>query len=390
MVSAIDSNIINTASQAATAVNSPKKANSIKSLIKYANNETLVQAPDTFTNTAKSGASSSVFFEGIPFAFLLKRNKKLYGTLINEKMKALGQKNQQALQNLLHGKGNIFKRIGDFISTANKSVMEYSNIKSSVKTKFKEQKAAAKAAKRAAKTAGEKTVTNAAKEAAETAVKTTGNTAKTKTVSNAAAQSSAGKAVKSAGNKISNKFLKRITSSKFGKFMKSSGAGIMLAFSGIAECLTEVVPTFKELGAEKGLKQLGKSAVKVAGDTAGFIAGQQAGVAVGTAVGTAIFPGVGTAIGAAVGFVGGLLGSFVAGKITKAITGPSEREIAKEEQYNQAAEEIASDNTQLQELERAVSIKIQQESQNGELSEDALAALESLENLNNTDNPFAA
>ena len=38
---------------------------------------------------------------------------------------------------------------------------------------------------------------------------------------------------------------------KIGKYLKSSGAGIMVVFSGLAELFTEVVPTFKELGKEK-------------------------------------------------------------------------------------------------------------------------------------------
>ena len=38
--------------------------------------------------------------------------------------------------------------------------------------------------------------------------------------------------------------------------MKSSGAGFMIVFSGITETFTEVIPTFKELGKKKGMKQI--------------------------------------------------------------------------------------------------------------------------------------
>ena len=155
-------------------------------------------------------------------------------------------------------------------------------------------------------------------------------------------------------NKIKNILPESVISKfgKCGKFMKSSGAGFMLIFSGIAEGLTEVVPTFKELGFKKGIKQLGKSAVKVVGDTAGFIAGQAIGKTVGSIAGAklgavigSVVPGVGTAIGAAAGFVCGLLGSFLAGKLTKSITGPSEREIAKEKQQDAESSEIATIET---------------------------------------------
>ena len=366
MVSAIDTNIINKTQQ--TALNQTGKSASVKKLAKYVNNEALTQAPDTFTSTAKRGASSALLFERLPFAFLLKRNKKLNGKFINNEMKALGETNKQALQNLFGGKDKLSKRIADFIRTSNQSNRDYVDLRSNVKAQYKLDKLKEKLAKNPASEKLKSAVSKATEKAEATASKT------------------GAKAVE-AGIKNGSKL------GKFGKFIKSSGAGIMLVFSGITEVLTEVVPTFKELGAEKGLKQLGKSAIKVAGDTAGFIAGQQVGVAAGTAIGTAIFPGVGTAIGAAVGFVGGLLGSFVAGKITKAITGPSEREIAKEEQYNQAAEEIANDNNQLQELKDAASLKIQQEAElnGGQLSEDALIALETLENLEDSStNPFAA
>ena len=355
MVSAIDTNIINKTQQ--TALNQTGKSASVKKLAKYVNNEALTQAPDTFTSTAKSGASSALLFEGLPFAFLLNRNKKLNGKFINNEMKALGETNKQALQNLFGGKDKLSKRIADFIRTSNQSNRDYVDLRSNVKAQYKLDKLKEKLAKNPASEKLKSAVSKATEKAVEAGIKN--------------------------GSKLG----------KIGKFMKSSGAGMMLVFSGIAEAFSEVVPTFKELGAEKGLKQLGKSAIKVAGDTAGFIAGQQVGVALGTAIGTAIFPGVGTAIGAAVGFVGGLLGSFVAGKITKAITGPSEREIAKEEQYNQTAEEIANDNNQLQELKDAASLKIQQEAElnGGQLSEDALIALETLENLEDSStNPFAA
>lgn len=361
MVNGINTNnIINTQQVAADA---SKNSEQVKKLLKYTSGESIKEVPDTFVSNTKSGASSALLFEGLPFAFLLKRNKKLQGVFINDSMKELAQVNKKALENLLKGEGKLTTRIKDFIKTANESNKTYSEIKSAVKAQFKAEKAAAKLAKKGAETAAKETVETTAKKAAETAAKEAAKTA-----------------AKSAGKL-----------SKFTKFMKSSGAGFMLVFSGIIEGVTEVIPTFKELGKEKGMKQIGKSAVKVAGDTVGFIAGQQAGVAIGTAIGTAICPGIGSAIGAGVGFIGGLLGSWVMGKVTKAIVGKSEREIAKENQTNQIANEITNNDEKMQELKNETITKIQEEAviNNGQLSEDSQIALKTLENLDAT-NPFAA
>lgn len=361
MVNGINANNVINVQQVASDVSGG--TDQVKKLLRYTSGEAIKEVPDTFVSNTKSGASSALLFEGLPFAFLLKRNKKLQGVFINDSMKELAQVNKKALENLLKGEGKLTTRIKDFIKTANESNKTYSEIKSAVKAQFKAEKAAAKLAKKGAETAAKETVETTAKKAAETTAKEAAKTA-----------------AKSAGKL-----------SKFTKFMKSSGAGFMLVFSGIIEAATEVIPTFKELGTEKGIKQIGKSAVKVAGDTVGFIAGQQAGVAIGTAIGTAICPGIGSAIGAGVGFVGGLLGSFVMGKVTKAIVGKSEREIAKENQENNLAQEIVNNDEKMQELKEETMTKIQEEAaiNNGQLSEDSQIALDTLENLDST-NPFAA
>jgi len=115
--------------------------------------------------------------------------------------------------------------------------------------------------------------------------------------------------------------------------LKSGGFKGMAIIEGAIETFTEVVPAF-ELGTDKGIKQIGKSAVTVAGSAAGWCAGYAAGAAVGAkvgaAVGTAICPGVGTAVGAVIGLAGGLAGSWFGRKAAKAIVGKSEVEIAEE------------------------------------------------------------
>ncbi|MCD7780439.1 MAG: hypothetical protein LUH05_07190 [Candidatus Gastranaerophilales bacterium] len=372
------SNVINQTTEAA-------KKEDIQKLLKYVNNEALTEKPDTFTRAAKENLSSSSFFEGIPLFNLLRRNKKLNGSFISEEMKALGETNKKALNNIFKGEGKLTERIGNFIKTANESKRTYSDLKDIVKSKAKASKLGQKAAEKAAEAAANPNSSKLTKLADKAAQKAE------KAASKAAAKSAEQAAIKGAeqaaatGAKAAGKF------GKLGKFMKSSGATFMLAFSGITELATEVVPTFKELGNEKGMKQLGKSAVKVLGDTAGFVAGQQIGTAAGTAIGTAICPGIGTAIGAVVGFAGGMLGSWVSGKVTKAITGPSEREIAKEEQEQKNIEEIAGDENQTEQLKNEVLAKIQEEAalNNGELTEDGIIAMEALENLEES-NPFAA
>ncbi len=130
------------------------------------------------------------------------------------------------------------------------------------------------------------------------------------------------------------------------------GGGAMIAISAVCEAPT-VYKTFKELGTEKGFKQLGKSAVKIGAETVGWVVGAKVGTAVGTkigtTIGTAICPGLGTAIGAAagaiVGFIGGVATSWLCGKAAKAVVGKDELEIAKEKKAKLLALQAKNDTT---------------------------------------------
>lgn len=344
----------------------------VQKLIKYVNNEALKDVPDTFSSTAKSAVGTAAVFEGLPLLKFLKNLKT--GSEAKEGLNILAKVNKESLNTLLKGEGSFVSRLGDYIIKSNASKETYKSVKTIGKLEAKSAKLTKKAAKLAAKHAdkAEKLTSKATKMAAEVTTKSG--------------------AVKEMGAKAAEATAKTAgKAGKLGKFLKSSGAGFMLVFSGLAECFTEVVPTFKELGNEKGMKQLGKSVIKVVGDTVGFIGGEAAGTAVGAAIGTAICPVVGTAIGGAmgaiVGFVGGMLGSFVAGKVTKAITGPSEREIANKKAQESQAEKLSKDNQSLEELKNEVMLKLQEDGQDGDLSEDSLIALEALQNLENS-NPF--
>lgn len=133
---------------------------------------------------------------------------------------------------------------------------------------------------------------------------------------------------------ISNAATKSPTLAKAGKAVKASGAGFVAAIEGVIELFTNVVPTFMQLGPTKGLKQLGKSAVKVAGATAGWAGG----FAVGAAIGS-IIPGAGTVVGGIIGGIistaCGMVGSSLCSKLAEKFTGPSELEIAQQQSEEQ-------------------------------------------------------
>lgn len=375
------------------------KQDDIKKLLKYVNNETLQDKPDTFSSTLKGAMGTATVFSGLPLLNFLKRSKKVSNIVtpagqkisVKDAMKAMDTKTSNALKNIIHGKdGSFLERISNYIDTATDVRKDYDNLKSAVKS-----------ANKATKVVKHGKDATAAIEQATTAADYFVNSKKIdlqkaeKIASEAAeklSQNPNSKLLKLKANKAAKK-VASLSGAKVGKlgnlkkFMKSSGAGMMLVFSGISEATQEVIPTFKELGAKKGLKQLAKSAVKVVGDTAGFVIGEQTFTAIGSAIGTAICPGIGTAIGGVCGFIGGMLGSFVVGKVLKPICGKTERELAKEQTQQEQAKLLATDTASLEELKKSAIAKIEQESAMGNISEDSKIALESLQNLENT-NPF--
>ena len=381
----------------------------VETLVKYVNGESLEEVkPDTFMSTMGGAVGTAAVFEGIPLANYYKRSKaltKLNSTGHKAVMDAVTKNNQSALKNLVKGTGSIKQRLSNFMSNAIDSRTKFQELRSGLKGDLKLAQAADKFANNAkyAKKVS-KEVAKATKNAAKASEKAAILTEKLATNPNSKklqkAVEKATKKVTKADKLLTTANLKKgvakaaqesaETVAKAGakkgilsKMFKSSGAGLMVVFSGISETISEVIPTFKELGVAKGLKQTAKSAVKVVGDTVGFVVGEQAGVALGTAIGTAICPGIGTAVGAVCGFIGGMLGSFVAGKVTKSITGPTEREKAKEEATKNQVDMTMIDGNELNNLKNAAIAKIQ-ETQNtyGKLDEDAQKAYNSLINLN--------
>lgn len=176
--------------------------------------------------------------------------------------------------------------------------------------------------------------------------------------------------------------------SKFSKAFKKSGAGVMLAIEGGMALFTEVIPAFKGGGFKEGMKQIGKSAVKVGASTAGWVGGAAAGQAIGSAIGGAIgtvFPVVGNVVGAAVGgfignLVGGAIGSAVAGKVAEKVVGEDYTDKVTNEQVEQQATMIAQNSASMSELNGYVSAMIQQDmADDGKLSDDSKKMLEYLQ-----------
>ncbi len=167
---------------------------------------------------------------------------------------------------------------------------------------------------------------------------------------------------------------------KLGALCKKGNAGAMALFDGAIELFTQVAPAFKNGGFSEGMKQLGKSALKVGATTLGFIAGEAGGKAIGAAIGTAICPGVGTLIGGFLGgLVGGIFGSSIAGGIAKKVTGKSYSEEVAETQKQEQAQLIAQDPAAMNELKQAtLQILLEKQQKTGKLTKEEQAMLEQL------------
>ena len=141
----------------------------------------------------------------------------------------------------------------------------------------------------------------------------------------------------------------KLRNSGFGKAMGKSGAGWIMVLDAVGKTLSDVVPTFQQLGFSAGMKQIAKSGTQIIAGGAGWLAGDALGTALGTAIGTAICPGIGTAIGGFLGkFLGGVVGSALAGKAAKSLTGKNELEKVQEQQMAEITQQVESDpNTKL-------------------------------------------
>ena len=122
----------------------------------------------------------------------------------------------------------------------------------------------------------------------------------------------------------------------------------MLVMQGGVETLTNVVPTFKQLGAKRGFKQLGRSTAKTVASVAGWVAGSVVGSKLGAVVGAAVGNNkVGAVVGAVASKVGsyavGTVGQHYAEKGVEKVLGKSELEKAKEEEALRIAQAAQND-----------------------------------------------
>lgn len=167
---------------------------------------------------------------------------------------------------------------------------------------------------------------------------------------------------------------------KYGK-----GTGLFLAIEGAMALFTQIIPSFTQLGAGKGFKQLGKSTVKVGARVGGWVAGEAGGTAAGAMLGAEIGliggpvgAAIGGVLGGIVGFAGGCLGQWAAGKAADAIVGKDELEIAKEANAEKIAENAKNNPQTMQEIMAAAEQRLQAEGAN---SADAKMAFGSLKKL---------
>lgn len=114
---------------------------------------------------------------------------------------------------------------------------------------------------------------------------------------------------------------------------------VMTALELVPEFTGKVIPAFKNEGFMAGLKQTGKSLLKVGSNFISYAAGAAVGRALGATIGTIICPGVGSAVGASIGDVVGsaLIGS-TATKVVDKITG----EDSADETADEAQQEIVN------------------------------------------------
>lgn len=155
------------------------------------------------------------------------------------------------------------------------------------------------------------------------------------------------------------------------------GNGLFLAIGGIVELFTQVIPSFTQLGAGKGSKQLVKSTVKTGASVGGWVGGAAIGAAIGS-----IIPGAGTIIGGAIGslcgLVGGFVGSWAATKAAEKVVGKNELDIAKEEQAKKVAADLSKDPAAMR---KYIDESMQKLKEEGQDTPEAQAALGSLTRL---------
>ena len=354
-------------------------AKDIENLAKYAAGVAITNKDDVSVGDLAISTLPDLTVKGMSW---LKNNKGNYSNAIKT-----AKQNSQALHDVYKSGGTVLNGIKAVSnsSSANEILKMLPDAKSleslSTETQslYNEVKAAAELAKNGSKDA----LTNAstlltkanAAAYAETTSQATGIFSKIKNALG----------INKLGNFVNNLAIKHPTLGKVLNVCKSNGAGIMLALEGATEVISNVVPTFKELGVKSGAKQVGKSAVKTVSSVGGWVAGAALGTKVGAVLGSVI-PGAGTAVGAAVGavigsvssLIGGMLGSKLLKGVAEKVVGKDELELAKEKEAQELALQAQNDPNV---LNNVVNVAFEKLNNEGISDEDSQIAYDSLKTI---------
>lgn len=182
---------------------------------------------------------------------------------------------------------------------------------------------------------------------------------------------------------LNNLAVKSPTFSKCLDAYRNESGTFMLVLEGGMEAAFNVVPTFKKLGAKRGFKQLGKSAVTTISSVAGWVAGSVLGSKAGSIIkavtgNTKLGALVGVFADKACSYIGGSVVQGLASNAAKKLVGKSELDKAKDEETNVIAEMAQTDEEVLQTLLEAANQRMEAE---GTGTEDYKLVQEACKNL---------
>ncbi len=161
---------------------------------------------------------------------------------------------------------------------------------------------------------------------------------------------------------------------------RDEAGSFMLLMNGGVEVMSNVLPTFKNLGAKKGIKQTGKSIVSTISSVAGWVAGATLGRKAGAVAGAAIGNSKAGAIVASsiLSYVTGSIGQYFADKVTKKVLGKSEMEKYNESKAEMLADEAMKNPEVLSALAQGAAARIDME---GVSTPDSEIAVKTLQNI---------
>ena len=352
----------------------------IENLAKYATGVAITNQDPITVSSLASGAFGNLAIEGISW---LKTNKGNYRQAMNT-----AAQNARAMSNL-YKSGGSFVNGAKLVSNASSSAQllglipdaeKLAGLSKNTQNLYNQARIATETlgqtgTAHAAKTANQllcQANAAAAKEAASSATGLWGKFKNFLGINKASAAINTAAAKSTVGSTCLNTF-------------KSYGGTAMLVMEGATEAVTNVYPTFKQLGAKAGMKQLGKSTVKTAASVGGWVAGAALGTKLGALIGSVI-PGAGTAVGAACGavigsvcsLIGGIFGSKLAKKGAEEVVGKDELVLAQEKQAQELAKQAQANGMVLNQVANAAAQRLNAE---GLQSEDARIAYNSLNAL---------